>query len=431
MSEKKLRLCLIGEKILIQSRSSDTGMLWALAQGLSKKGHDVTIISTTSPLKKSEVFRDGIKAYYLYDGPTGKSKVLQFSDQVHKKFLSLHKDKPFDLVHSVDDSGFKIGRNKKSLKVRIAYDIEATGMAELFSIMAENSGTLRSQFRTSLQIGFRFLQSYFMKERALLQTADGIFTTTPQQRTLLERYYLYPDYHTYTVPYGINLGDLTEREESENFKMKLQIPDDAQIILAVSDFTNSLELTPLLKAFEKVVLKNSNSYLIIIGDGPQWKKVEYTMLKLVLGSRVIMPGYVDAHELLNYISLCSVYVNLSSQSTGLEPSMIEAMAQKKIVIGSELSPISEYITEKKNGFLVRPADEETLVALLSNILNPNTNADESFDFAQIGEKARQKVLESFNRQKMIESLTEAYYEIIRKSSKLSSAPVKRVVSIDK
>jgi glycosyltransferase involved in cell wall biosynthesis len=106
--------------------------------------------------------------------------------------------------------------------------------------------------------------------------------------------------------------------------------------------------------------------------------------------------------------------------------MIEAMAQKKIVIGSELSPISEYITEKENGFLVRPADEETLVTLLSNILNPNNNSAESFDFAQIGEKARQKVLESFNRQKMIESLIEAYYEIIRKSSKLSSATVKRV-----
>ncbi len=426
MINKKLRICLIGQKILVQSRSSDTGMLWPLAQGLSRKGHDVTIISTTSPIKKAELFRDGIKAYYLYDGAAGKSKVLAFADQVLKKFLSLHQDKPFDIVHSVDDSAFKIGRNKKSLNVRVAYDIEATGMAELFSIMSENSGTLRSQFKTSIQIGFKFLQSYFLKERALLQTADGIFTTTPQQRILLERYYLYPDYHTYTVPYGINLGDLTEREESENFKMKLQIPDDAQIILAVSDFNNSLELTPLLKAFEKVVLKNSNSYLIMIGDGTQWKNVEYTMLKLVLGSRVIMPGAVDAKELLNYISLCSVYVNLSSQSTGLEPSMIEAMAQKKIVIGSELSPISEFITEKENGFLVRPADEETLVSLLSHILNRNSNAADSIDFAQIGEKARQKVLESFNRQKMIESLIEAYCEILRKTSKLSTAPVKTV-----
>jgi glycosyltransferase involved in cell wall biosynthesis len=425
-TEKKLRICLVGQKILVQSRSSDTAMLWPLAQGLSKKGHDVTIISTTSPLKKAEVFRDGIKAYYVYDGNAAKNKLQKFSDLAHKKFASLHHEKPFDLVHSIDNSGLKIGRHKKSFNVKIAYDIEATSMAELFSIMAENDGSLRSQFKTSLKIGFKFLQNYFVTERALLQTADGIFTTTPQQRTLLERYYLYPDYHTYTVPYGINLGDLTERQESENFKMLLHIPDDAQIVLAVSDFTNSLELKPLLQAFEKVVLKNSNTYLIIIGDGSQWKNVEYTMLKLVLGSRVIMPGDVDANELLNYISLCKVYVNLSSQSTGLEPSMIEAMAQKKIVIGSELSPISEYITEKENGFLVRPADEETLVKLLSSILNQNNNEA----FLLIGEKARQKVLESFNRQKMIEALIYSYTEILRKTGKLNAATAKTVVSAD-
>lgn len=423
-ADKKLRICLIGQKILVQSRSTDTGMLWPLAQGLSKKGHDVTIISTTSPLKRAEVFRDGIKAYYVYDGPIAKTKFQKFADLAHKKFASLHNDKPFDIVHSVDDSALKIGRHKKTFDVRVAYDIEATGMAELFSIMSENDGSLRSQFKTSLKIGFRFLHNYFVTERALLQTADGIFTTTPQQRTLLERYYLYPDYHTYTVPYGINLGDLTERKESENFKMRLQIPDEAQIILAVSDFTNALELKPLLKAFEKVVLKNSNTYLVIIGDGPQWKNVEYTMLKLVLGSRVIMPGPVDTNELLNYISLCRVYVNLSSQSTGLEPSMIEAMAQKKIVIGSELSPISEYITEKENGFLVRPADEETLVSLLAAILS---QAD-SEAFTLIGEKARQKVLESFNRQKMIDSLIYAYTEILRKTRKLSGATAKTVVT---
>lgn len=427
MNEKRLRICLIGQKIFVQSRASDTGMLWPLAQGLYKKGHDVTIISTSSPLKKAEVFRDGIKAYYIYDGSFAKSKILKFGDLAQKKFFSLHKDKPFDIVHSIDDSAFKIGRYKKSYNVAIAYDIEATDMAELFSIMAENSGTLRSQIATSLKIGFKFLKDYITKERALLQTADGIFTTTPQQRALLERYYLYPDYHTYTVPYGINLGDLTERQESENFKMRLQIPDDAQIILAVSDFTNSMELNPLLNAFEKVVLKNSNCYLVIIGDGPQWKNVEYSMLKLVLGSRVIMPGEVDANELLNYISHCRVYVNLSSQSTGLEPSMIEAMAQKKIVIGSELSPISEFITEKENGFLVRPADEQTLIQLLSAILNQN----DVEAFSLIGEKARQKVLESFDRQKMIESLIESYYEILRKSGKLNAATVKNVVSLDK
>lgn len=408
-----MRICLIGHKIHIQSRAGDTGLLWPLARGLSERGHDVTIISTVSPLKKPEIYRDGIRAFYLYEGATGSVnsmfKTSRFIDAAHKKFTQLHHEKPFDLVHSLDDSAYKIGRHKKNFNVTVAYDIEATQMADLFSTLTENDGSLNSQLKTSLKVGYKFLTSYFAQDRSLLQTADGIFTTTPQQRMILERYYLFPDYHTYTVPYGINLGDLTPRSESESFKLKLQIPDDSEIVLTVSNFTNAFELLPLLKAFEKVVLKNANAYLIILGDGPAYKNVEFQMLKLVLGSRVIMPGAVDAEDLLNYILSSSIYVDLSSQSTGLEPTLIEAMAQKKIVIGSELSPISEIIEDTKDGYLVRPADDVTLSKLLTKVLL------EKEKYQQIGEEARLKVLKVFNRQKMIDSLLKSYSEILEKT----------------
>ena len=402
-----MRICLIGHKIQIQSRVGDTGLLWPLARGLTERGHDVTIISTTSPIRKAEVYRDGIRAFYLYDG-SPQYKMLRFPDAAHKKFAQLHQEKPFDLVHSLDESASKIGRHKKNFQVAVAYDVEAIRMAELFSTLIENDGSLNSQIRTFSKLIFKFLKNYFLHDRSLLETADGVFTTTPQQRMLLERYYLYPDYHTYTVPYGINLGDLTPKNESGSFKLKLQIPDDAQLILAISNFSNSFELRPLLKAFEKIVLKNSNTYLIIIGHGPRWKDVEYQMLKLVLGSRVLMPGQVDAEEVINYILSSTIYVDLSSQSTGLEPSLIEAMAQKKVVIGSELSPISEVIEDGKDGFLVRPADDQTLSELLDKVLHSKES------YLQIGEEARLKVLKVFNRQKMIDSLLMSYEQILEK-----------------
>ncbi len=334
--------------------------------------------------------------------------MLRFPDAAHKKFIQLHQEKPFDLVHSLDESAAKIGRHKKNFQVAVAYDVEAIRMAELFSTLIENDGSLNSQIKTFSKLIFKFFRNYFLHDRALLETADGVFTTTPQQRMLLERYYLYPDYHTYTVPYGINLGDLTPKSESGSYKLKLQIPDDAEIILAISNFSNSFELRPLLKAFEKIVLKNSNTYLIILGNGPRWKDVEYQMLKLVLGSRVLMPGQVDAEEVINSILASTIYVDLSSQSTGLEPSLIEAMAQKKVVIGSELSPISEVIEDGKDGFLVRPADDQTLSELLDQILQSKEN------YLQIGEAARLKVLKVFNRQKMIDTLLTSYEQILEK-----------------
>ena len=408
---ERLRICLIGQKISVLSRSSDTGILWPLARGLTERGHEVTIISTSSPLKRAEVFRDGIRAYYLNENQP-QYKTVRFTEAVHRKFVSLSKEKPFDLVHSLDNSGFKIGRHKKNLNVSIAYDVEATQMAELFSILSEGKSGAGSFISTSIKLIFKFLQSYFAEDRGLLDSADGIFVTTPQQRMILERYYLFPDYHTYTVPYGINLGDLTPKSESENFKSKLNIPDNAQIILANSDFTSTHEVTPLLKAFEKVVLKKPNTYLLLLGSGPQIKNVEFEMLSLALGSRVIMPGEVVAEEMLECILASPIYIDLSSRSTGLEPSLIEAMAQKKVVIGSELSPISEVIEDGVDGFLVRPADVETLSALLDKIMTGN-----GINREQIGEKARQKIVETFNRNKMIDSLIDAYKQILSHSEK--------------
>jgi glycosyltransferase involved in cell wall biosynthesis len=408
---ERLRICLIGQKISVLSRSSDTGLLWPLARGLTERGHEVTIISTSSPLKRPEVFRDGVRAYYLNEAQPH-YKTFKFMDSVHKKFVQLNNEKPFDLVHSLDESGFKIGRHKKNLNVSVAYDVEAIQMAELFTILSEGKSGTISFIKTSLKLIFQFLQSYFMKDRGLLDSADGIFVTTPQQRMLLERYYLFPDFHTYTVPYGINLGDLTPKTESENFKSKLNIPDNAQVILANSDFTNTHEVKPLLKAFEKVVLKKPNTYLLLLGNGPQLKNVEYEMLTLALGSRVIMPGEVLAEEMLECILASPIYIDLSSRSTGLEPSLIEAMAQKKIVIGSELSPISEVIEDGVDGFLVRPADVQSLSALLDKILT-----GDGINREQIGEKARQKIIEAFNRNRMIDSLINAYKQILTNSGK--------------
>ena len=405
----KFRICLIGQNIHIQSRNSDTGLLWPLAKGLSQKGHEVVIISSSSPLKKYELTRDNVKAFYLQDG-SSPFKNLKLVDAIHRKFTQLHNENPFDLVHSVDQSGFKIGKHKKNFQILMAYDVQAIHLSDLFATLAEDDGSLFSQISTYFKLIWKFINNYLATDRSLLSTADGIFVTTPQQRLILERYFLYPDFHTYTVPYGINLGNLTTRLESETFKLKNNFPENSKLILATTDFVNAMEVSPLLKAFEKIISKHDHIYLILVGDGPKWKEVEFMMLSRVLGSKVIMPKDLIAEELLDYIAASSVYVDLSSRSTGLEPSLIEAMAQKKIVIGSELSPIAEIIEDHIDGFLVRPADDRTIFHLLDQILE-NESA-----YLKMGEAAREKVINFFNKDKMLLALIRAYEQIIHKSA---------------
>lgn len=400
-----LNICLTSYRFPILSRATDHGFLWPIAKGLAKEGHKVTVLSGTSALKKPEVLREGVRIFYLNEGNKNLSH-LNFQAAVRQKFIELHKEDPFQIVHSIDNSGLRIGTRKKEFKVAMAYDVEATQMSQLFAILAMKQDTLRSMLTTGLATAYKFLTTYYGGDRRLLSTADGVFVTNPQQRIILERYYLYPDFHAYTVPYGIELGDLTPKEKSLELRKRLGIPENAHVAVTISDMTEIQESIPLLKAFEKVAIKKPNSYLIIVGNGPKFKELEYQVLNLALGSRVVMTGAVPSTEIEDYIVLGDAFVNLSSRSTGFEPSTLEAMAQKKVVLGSEVSPIANVIEDGRDGFLIRPADVDSMSNILVEIFSGTMPADE------IGERARQKVVDLFDTPKMVQTTLDAYRKIL-------------------
>lgn len=402
---ESLNICLVSNRFQILSRSTDSGFLWPIARGLSKQGHKVTVISTRSPIGKAEVNRDGVRTFYLQESGSP-YKNLRFEEAALRKFKELHQQQPFHILHSLDNSGRRIARDKKNLKIAVAYDAEATQMSQLFSILGMSQETLGSLITTAVAVTYKFLTTYFGSDRKLLKTADGVFVKNPQQRIILERYYLYPDFHIYTAPYGMELGDLSPKEESYEYRKKWNLSSNAHVVVTISDMTEIRELQNLLRSFEKVAVKKPNSYLIIVGNGPYFKQIEFEMLNLALGSRVILPGALSSRDLIEFILMADVYVDLSSRSTGFEASLIEAMAQKKVIIGSEVNPIANVVEDGVDGFLLRPADMDSLANLLIEIFSGTLPAE------QIGDKARQKVIDLFDTQKMIRSVLDAYRNIL-------------------
>ena len=405
---KKLNICIIARKFPILGRAAEHSFLWPLARKIAERGHKVTVLAARSPQGKSEIFQDQVLAKYLLENkPLAQPK--DFPEVAREHFTQLHAKEPFHLVHSIDSSGYRIARSKKHMKISVAYDVEATQMAQIFSILGMAQETLGSLIRTGIALSYKFLRSYYGRDRALLKSADGVFVTSPMQRLALERYYLYPDARTYTVPYGIEIGDLENKPSSQNLKEQLQLPQSALTVVTITDMTELGELKNLLAAFQKVAIKKADARLIIVGNGPLYKKVEFEALQLALGKRVIFVGAVSNTDLPSYISLGSVFVDLSSRTSGFEPSMLEAMAQEKVIIGSEVSPISTIVEDGKDGFLIRPADTQSLAHLILDIFNGDLMT------LEIGRRARQKVLNLFDAEKMVDQVLGAYQQIIQRT----------------
>jgi 1,2-diacylglycerol 3-alpha-glucosyltransferase len=360
-----------------------------------------------APLARSEVVRDGVRTFYLEEGLQYRGKSY-FSELALRKFRELHKEKPFHILHGLDNSAYKIAKSKADLNCIWPSPMmsKQPKCLSLFSILGMGQETLTSLLTTGLAVTYKFLTTYFGSDRKLLQTADGIFVTNPQQRLILERYYLFPDYHIYTVPYGIEIGDLSPKEKSAELKANLGLPENSHIAVTISDMTELHELRNILLSFEKVAIKKPNAYLIVVGNGPLFKQIEFEVLNLALGNRVIMTGAQKSQDILDYVLLGDLFINLSSRTTGFEPSMIEAMAQKKVIIGSEVSPIGHIIEDGIDGYLLRPADIESLAQLMLEIFSG------TIAIAEIGERARKKVVDLFDTQKMIASILDAYQKIL-------------------
>lgn len=395
-----MHVCLISQKF------PTAGFLWAVARGLTNDGHRVSVLTQKSLSSSLSWTMEGVNIYGLGDSRTTREEFARLALQ---KFEEIDASDPLELAHSIDDSGFLIGQMRKRFRIAMVYDVSATHLGKLFSILGTAQETLGSLLKTSFSVAYTFLRTYYAKDRKLLKTADAIFVHSPQQRQVLERYYRYPDSRIFTVPFGLRVDDLSPRQKSGELMKKLGLPSNAQIVVTINDMMDPAEMRYLLRAFEKVAIKKPAARLIVIGSGPYRKEIEFEMLNLALGSRVVFVGELTSTALSEHIALADIFVNLSVRSSDVDQSLLEAMTQGKVIIGSELSPLGSVVEDGVDGFLIRPADTVTLAELLLQTFNHQINS------ADIGEKARQKVLNLFDAKKMITLTLDAYSRSIKRS----------------
>lgn len=403
---EQLNICMTSYKFPISDRASEYGFLFPIAKGLVQAGHKVTVISSQPNPTSFEMEKDGVQIHFI---DPKLQRRTNFPTEVRKKFSELHKIKKFDIIHSLDSSGSPIAKRRKLYKIATAFDVRGTQLSQLFSIISMKRESLSNIIKTNFVMLYKYLRTYWGSDRKILKSADAVFVSSPAERIALERYYYYPDARMYTVPYGVQFKSDINIQAIEKISKQYNLTSDNQCVVTISDMTSIEGLKNLLKAFQKVAIKKPDSRLIILGDGPLMHDLEYEIYSLALGSKVILAGAVTDEEIFDYISVGQVFVNLSSRSTGFEPSLLVAMSQGKTIIGSEVSAISSIVEDGIEGFLVRPADIQTLSQLILDIFRGQLNTQE------IGKRASLKVGDLFDMDKMVKTTIDAYKKILNRS----------------
>lgn len=128
----------------------------------------------------------------------------------------------------------------------------------------------------------------------------------------------------------------------------------------------------LLEALPKILLKQPNVMLLLVGGGPQEALIRQKIMALNLDKQVVLTGRIDHDLVQNYYNQVDilVYPRLSMRLTELVTPLkpLEAMAQGCLVVASDVGGHKELIEHQKNGYLFKANDVDALVATVLDLM---------------------------------------------------------------
>jgi glycosyltransferase involved in cell wall biosynthesis len=156
-------------------------------------------------------------------------------------------------------------------------------------------------------------------------------------------------------------------EERWALRRRLGINDDERVILAVGRLSAEKGHKDLVSAFALLCASNTNSKfkLVIVGEGPEQKRLENSASEKGLTSRVLFIGQVS--DVAPFYAIAEVLA-LASHSEGSPNVLLEAMASDVPVVATSVGGVPEIAVDDDNALLVPARNPRDLAAALERVL---------------------------------------------------------------
>jgi PEP-CTERM/exosortase A-associated glycosyltransferase len=181
------------------------------------------------------------------------------------------------------------------------------------------------------------------------------------------------------IPNAVNVVDfpmLTSRDETLGASLGI---GGKRVLGFIGSFYAYEGLDLLLEALPAICLQVPDARLLLVGGGPQEDALRAQAERLGVADRVVFAGRVPQARVPAYSSLVDAFVfprksmRLTELVTPLKP--LEAMAQGRIVLASDVGGHRELIEDGVTGYLFRHEDIADLtrcvVGALSRPVAPN------------------------------------------------------------
>jgi hypothetical protein len=240
----------------------------------------------------------------------------------------------------------------------VVYEVRASWEDAAVDHRSTREGSLR--YRAS-----RALETIALRQADQVTTiCDGL------RRDILERG-IAADKVT-VIPNAVHLDDFRFRAEPDiGLRVQLGL-DGATVVGFAGSFYAYEGLDLLIDAFARLAPSLPLLRLLLVGGGPQEGALRARAAERGVGDRVVFTGRVPHAEVGRYYALIDVLayprqrIRLTETVTPLKP--LEAMAQGRILVASDVGGHRELIRDSETGFLFPAGDAVALAARIEQVL---------------------------------------------------------------
>jgi glycosyltransferase involved in cell wall biosynthesis len=160
----------------------------------------------------------------------------------------------------------------------------------------------------------------------------------------------------------------------------------------------------LLEAFQRLVEKGWEVFLLIVGDGPYRPVIEEKVLDLELSQQVRLVGHQD--RVPEYLALMDAVVLASYANEGVPQALLQALAMAKPVVATNTGGIPEVVVPGETGLLVPPRDPRALAQAMFRLLQDATLRED------LGRWGRKLATARYSLAQMTDAVEEVYEDIM-------------------
>ena len=252
------------------------------------------------------------------------------------------------------------------------------------------------------------LHSYFGKartwffiwiEKILALFTDKIIAVSGSlKKELIERFRIAPEKKFSVIELGLEMDELLNLPVRES-------PDCVNIGI-VGRLAPVKNHRMLFRVISNIRHRTSGIRLrlIVIGDGELRQDLEGYAKELGIQDMVDFKGWIK--DLGNIYKALDI-VALTSMNEGTPVSIIEGMAAARPVVATEVGGVSDIVQDGRNGYLVKPEDDEEFAKkLLDLIRNPGKRKI-------LGEYGRMIIRDRFSSKRLVDDTGILYRNLIK------------------